>query len=157
MLRSLLNSETMNTNGAINPCHSPSQNPATETFSPGTPFILSGPGTQPADIATNSTTRMSAANFMTNLLHPAPPKRGNCLPAGLDPTLLPRPRVSRNTGSTRSRGLWHGRNEHRLATTHSRTYGRNESPHLSPCRIGDTAPAAACAAGNRQGSRAPWE
>ena len=60
--------------------------------------------TQPADIATNSPTRMSAANFMTNLLHHAPAKRGNCLPTGLDPRLLPRPRVFRNTGSRRNHG-----------------------------------------------------
>src|SRR5271167_3262275 len=66
MLRSLLNSEITNTNGAINPCHSPSQNPATETFSPGAPFIWLGPGTQPANIASNSKTTMSAATFMVD-------------------------------------------------------------------------------------------
>src|SRR5208337_3778238 len=64
MLRSLLNSEVTNTNGAINPCHSPSQNPATGAFAPGAPFIMLGPGTQPANIASNNKTRMSAANFM---------------------------------------------------------------------------------------------
>src|SRR5271165_4190196 len=151
MLRSLLNSETTNTNGAINPCHSPSQNPATETFSPGAPFILLGPGTQPADIASNSTTRMSAANFMTNLLHPARAKRRNCLPARFDhPTLLSLPPPYRSTGSTYSRAGWAVRSWHSLGWLHIRTSGSRHSLILSAIGSWDTAPAAACAAGSRQ-------
>src|SRR5208283_5263611 len=83
MLRSLLNSEVTNTNGAMNPCHSPIQNPATETFSPGAPFILLGPGTQPASIASNSKTRTSAANFMI-----APPTPATCEGAKLSHSQL---------------------------------------------------------------------
>src|SRR5208282_2407805 len=76
MLRSLLNSEITNTNGAINPCHSPSQNPAMEAFAPGVAFTRLGPGAQPANIASNSKTRISAANFITG------PPTSCCVPRG---------------------------------------------------------------------------
>src|SRR5271165_2038900 len=54
MLRSLLNSETRNTNGAIKPCHRPSQNPATPSYWLAVPFEWLGPGAHPAKMLSNS-------------------------------------------------------------------------------------------------------
>src|SRR6516164_5537104 len=64
MLRPLLNSETTKTNGAMNPCHRPCQNPATE-FSPrGVSLRLFGPGAQAVSERSRNAIRMMAASFM---------------------------------------------------------------------------------------------
>src|SRR6516225_4284964 len=54
MVRLLLNSETRSTNGAIKPCQSPSQNPATAPCSLAVPADWFAPGAQPARMFSNS-------------------------------------------------------------------------------------------------------
>src|SRR6266478_8550958 len=44
-----LRSETMNAKGKMNPCHSPSQKPATEPSAPGEFLKTFGPAVQPAE------------------------------------------------------------------------------------------------------------
>src|SRR4029077_14983768 len=48
MLTLSLKSETTNANGKMNPCHSPSQKPATEPSAPGEFLKRFGPAAQPA-------------------------------------------------------------------------------------------------------------
>src|ERR1700719_1940882 len=59
MLRLLLNSEATNTNGAIKPCHSPSQKPATTPPSLVVPLNWLGPGAHPARMFSKSRTSTS--------------------------------------------------------------------------------------------------
>src|SRR5215470_17961800 len=54
MLRLLLNSEATNTNGAMKPCHSPSQKPAAKPCSLATPLHSLGVGAHPARVVSNS-------------------------------------------------------------------------------------------------------
>src|SRR6266436_6553613 len=56
MLRLLLNSEATNTNGAIKPCQSPSQKPATPSCSLAVPLNWLGPAAHPARMFSNSRT-----------------------------------------------------------------------------------------------------
>src|SRR5580693_2089625 len=67
MLRSLLNREMRNTNGAMNPCHRPSQNPTTELLSVGVPFRAFGPGAQAARTTRKRRARMNAVSFMVEV------------------------------------------------------------------------------------------
>src|ERR1700738_1433353 len=70
MLTLLLNSEATNTNGAIKPCHSPSQKPA-RPCSPAVPANWLAPGAHPATTCSDSMTRTitsKAEDFMPLLL-----------------------------------------------------------------------------------------
>src|SRR6266550_6143791 len=60
MLRSFLNSETTNTNGAIKPCQSPSQKPATPSCSLAIPLDGFGPGAHPARTHSTGRTTMTS-------------------------------------------------------------------------------------------------
>src|SRR5262245_27076492 len=61
MLILLLNSETTNTNGAIKPCHSPNQKPATSWFSLVMPLNSLGLGAHLTEIVNNSRTSTNKA------------------------------------------------------------------------------------------------
>ena len=69
MLRLVLNSEAKNTNGAIEPCQSPSQKPASP-YSLAVPLDWLVPGAHPARMLSNSRTTTSelAERFIAILL-----------------------------------------------------------------------------------------
>src|SRR4029077_4253163 len=66
MLRLLLNSEATKTNGAIKPCQSPSQNPATTPCSLAVPLNWLGPEAHPA--RTFSSSRTSTSTVKENFI-----------------------------------------------------------------------------------------
>src|SRR5215472_18053566 len=66
MLRLLLNSETTKTNGAIKPCQTPSQKPASTLCSFAVPLNWLGPGAHPTKAFTSSraSSRNAKADFI---------------------------------------------------------------------------------------------
>src|SRR6266849_8211632 len=67
-----LKSETTNAKGKMNPCHSPSQKPATEPFAPGEFLKRFGPAAQPA--AKHRVNTRKRPKTATNGFFTTPPK-----------------------------------------------------------------------------------